>query len=378
MKKVLLAFDTFKDSISAIKLCEASERILKELSPELEVTQLPLSDGGEGFLFSMEKAFSSLGVPFAKHSLEVRGPLGTLHTAYYGVANQQVGVIELAQTSGLELVPVSMRNPYKTTAHGAGQMISYLYWLGIKELVIGLGGSSTSEGGLSVLFGTGAADFKFQGEVPEILRGEDLPRVTEVQLASSMFEELKVTLACDVTNELLGERGAAKVFGKQKGMQDWLSYERTVMQHAAELLETMSGMPNIGSLKSGGAAGGIAAGIIAAFKKVEVVSGVEYICQAISLDSKVSEFDFLITGEGKYDEQTQGGKVVSKMRNLNPHAFIICGKNETQESYRVYDFVSRFGSEYSMEFPEDCLEKVLRELSVELVVRNDFSSKSED
>ena len=370
MSRLLIACSNFKDSLSSLEVCNSLSQGFLQHSPNLEISILPLSDGGEGFLSSINR--SSLSQFLQIYKKQITGPLGEYIEGEYGILSsptQTLGVIELARLSGIEFVPNSLRNPLNTTSHGTGELIQYLYSTGIREFLIGLGGSATTDGGLSVLYPLEAFEFEFDEENrgnyerPKFITGRDLNRIKSVRVSkrSNMAEDLKLTVACDVNNPMLGRLGSARVFGPQKGITEDMQEEyEEKMQKVCQVLKGIRG-EDVGNKEFTGAAGGISGGLMAAFKSLSIKKGIDIISDLLNLPELVRNSDFIITGEGSYDSQTKGGKVVSKILELSPSAIIVCGINKCQEQPRVYDLVSRFG-EASLTDTANCLKTIASEI----------------
>jgi glycerate 2-kinase len=364
MPRICVACSGFKDVLSSKALCNLIKSALVSLDSSLIVSVFPLSDGGEGFVDSLASAFTP--DEFFVRYLEVIGPLGTPVEGRYGIINlpsSQIGVIEMAKFSGIEYVNESLRNPYNTTSHGTGQAILHLYEQGIKEIYLGLGGSATTDAGLSVLYSLKALDFEFTGEVGGYLTGSDLKSIVRVSEnpSSRILSDLKITLACDVNNPMLGPDGSACVFGPQKGIKpDMLAEYEGLMGRMNEILKNIKGR-DVGYAPHAGAAGGIAGGIMACFDQCTVRRGIDIVVEAIGLQKELMQADYVITGEGSYDEQTRRGKVVSKIKELRSDAIVLCGINKTQEFDRVYDLYSTFGDR-SMTDVHECVPFIVKKI----------------
>lgn len=368
-KSVLLAFAAFKDTMSAIALCDVAEHKLLSLDPSLIITKLALSDGGEGFLHTIQNAFENYsGCSFAKSYLEVLGPLGNPLMAEYGILNkpnETIGVIEMAKASGIEIVPIQQRNPNLTTSHGTGQLILHLYNQNIRKILLGIGGSATVDCGLSVLYALDCLEFELSGAKPRFITGMDLESIQNITILpnANILNDLEITIACDVTNPLLGRHGAAYVFGPQKGLKlEELEIYDEKMRKIANILKEIKGITEIDRFPGSGAAGGIAAGLSSCFEHVKIHRGIDMISDLTNLPSLVENSSVVITGEGKYDSQTAGGKPISKLKEICDKPIIICGINTSDDHDKVYDLVSRFGVEKSMQETRDCLERVLAEV----------------
>ena len=200
-------------------------------------------------------------------------------------------------------------------------------------------------------------------ERPKFITGRDLNRIKSVRVSkrSNMAEDLKLTVACDVNNPMLGRLGSARVFGPQKGITEDMQEEyEEKMQKVCQVLKGIRG-EDVGNKEFTGAAGGISGGLMAAFKSLSIKKGIDIISDLLNLPELVRNSDFIITGEGSYDSQTKGGKVVSKILELSPSAIIVCGINKCQEQPRVYDLVSRFG-EASLTDTANCLKTIASEI----------------
>lgn len=369
MSRLLIACSNFKDSLSSLEVCDSLRQGFLQHSPNLQVSILPLSDGGEGFLSSISR--SSISHCLQLYKKQITGPLGECILGEYGILstpNQTLGIIELARLSGIEFVPNSLRNPLNTTSHGTGELIQYLYSTGIHEFLIGLGGSATTDGGLSVLYPLEAFEFEFYEESgssyerPKFITGKDLDKIKSVKISkSSMAEDLKLTVACDVNNPMLGRLGSTRVFGPQKGIREDMQAEyEERMEKVSRVLCAIRGQ-DVGHREFTGAAGGISGGLVAGFRNVLIKRGIDIVSELLELKELVANSDFVITGEGSFDSQTKGGKVVSKVLELHPSAVVVCGVNKCLEQPRVYDLVSRFG-EASLADTANCLKIIAGEI----------------
>jgi glycerate 2-kinase len=243
VRNVLLALDSFKDCLSATKLCSIIEARLKTINPSLNVVSVPLSDGGEGFLSIYKYCVDSLeNVSCLSYSVPIFGPLGEQREGEFLIIEEEgakTACIEMAKVCGLEYVPNEMRNPYSTTSHGLGQVIRFVYEMGVRKILLGIGGSATIDAGVSVLYAMGGLEFQFRCEKPQYITGSSLGDIEKIEVAkdSSILEELDIKVASDVYNPLLGPNGAAAVFGPQKGLRsdNYLEYEETMVNITSEI-----------------------------------------------------------------------------------------------------------------------------------------------
>lgn len=304
--KIVIAPDSFKESLSALEVAAAIEAGFREVFPQAEYRKLPLADGGEGTVQAMIDATGGRRVEHA-----VTGPLGEQVAAFYGHvdgAGGALAVIEMAAASGLELVPPARRDPCATTSRGTGELIRLALDAGARRFVLGVGGSATNDGGAGMLQALGARLLDAEGR--ELgPGGAELARLARIdtaqldaRLAASDFQ-----IACDVDNPLVGARGASAVFGPQKGATPAMverldaALARFAAIVARDFGQDVAGMPGAG------AGGGIAAAMVV-FLGGRLRPGVEIVAEAVGLDEAVRGADLVITGEGRIDGQTLSGK----------------------------------------------------------------------
>ena len=302
---ILIAPDSFKGSLTSAAAAEAMGRGVKRALPEADLTLLPLSDGGEGLVDSLVAASGGRLLEY-----EVTGPLGTPVTAKLGLmGGGQTAVIEMAQASGLILVPRKKRNPLVTTTYGTGELIKQALELGCNHLIIGIGGSATNDGGMGMAQALG---FRFlDGEGKSLGRGGgELARLARIDAGGrdSRLDQVTIEVACDVNNPLTGPQGAAHIYGPQKGAtpqmvarldQALAIYDRILQRDLGQ---------NVGEVPGAGAAGGLGAGLMALLGG-KLVSGIELVLDVLGFDEKVKGASLVLTGEGKFDAQSAYGKV---------------------------------------------------------------------
>lgn len=307
MKKdlvIVLAPDSFKESMTAKEVCEAMERGIKKANSQIRCIHVPMADGGEGTMQSLVDATGG-----RVYSKEVVGPLGNNVVAEYGIlGNGEIGVIEMASASGIHLVDSEKRNPLITTTFGTGQLIKACLDKGVKKLLIGIGGSATNDGGAGFIQALGGRLLDENGDDLSY-GGGALAKLHTIDL-SNLDERLKyvsVEVACDVNNPLCGKEGASYVFGPQKGAtREMIEILDQNLSHYAEVIKEQLGKDVI-SKAGAGAAGGLGAGLMA-FLDVKLKSGIEMVIEYANLEEKVRDADMVWTGEGSIDFQTQYGK----------------------------------------------------------------------
>ncbi|MGG3842223.1 glycerate kinase [Anoxybacillus kestanbolensis] len=319
---VVIAPDSFKGSLLASEVCTIIKEAFRCEYPEATVIAVPMADGGEGTMEAIVSAMNG-----SVQYVTVRGPLFETRQAAYGVA-QDTAVIEVAQVIGLPLVPMEKRNPLHTTTYGVGEVIATALDAGYRRFVIGLGGSSTNDGGFGMLCALGATFTNAKGEpLPPV--PSSLPQIAHVNMTSldRRLHESEFLIACDVDNPLCGERGASYVFGPQKGANDevvrildrWLyTYAQTIEQQIGRSYARERGA---------GAAGGLGFAFLLLGGKL--ISGAKLVGETVQLPQKIKHAHIVITGEGQSDEQTLYGKVpfyVGQLANeYDVPAFLLSG-----------------------------------------------------
>ncbi len=310
--KIVIAPDSFKESLSAGEVAEAIEEGVRRVFPQAEVEQVPLADGGEGTVRTLVEATGG-----KVEEVEVTGPLGNKVKANYGIlGDKKTAVIEMAAASGLPLVPRQKRDPSRTTTYGTGELIKAALGAGCREFIIGIGGSATTDGGAGMAQALGAK--LLDGKGKDIgFGGGELRRLRSIDIAhlDRRLRESKVTVASDVDNPLCGDRGAAHVYGPQKGATpEMVEKLDKALQHFAKILKRDL-HKDVADIPGAGAAGGLGAGLIA-FLGATLRSGVDIVMEVVGLEEKILAADLIITGEGKMDKQTIYGKTPSGVAKL--------------------------------------------------------------
>lgn len=303
--KIVIAPDSYKESLSALEVANAIEQGFREIWPDADYVKLPVADGGEGTVDAMVEATTGRIV-----EVDVTGPLGEPVTAFYGLSGDaRTAFIEMAAASGLEQVPVTLRDPLKTTSWGTGELIRHALDVGVDHIIIGLGGSATNDGGAGMVQALGAKLLDAQQN--EIGKGgaalDALARIDISQL-DPRLAACRIEVACDVTNPLTGKEGASAVFGPQKGATaETIDRLDTALAHYAQIIARDLKV-DVLELAGGGAAGGMGAALYA-FCGAQLRRGIEIVTDALQLDAYVADADLVITGEGRIDSQTIHGKV---------------------------------------------------------------------
>ncbi len=304
--KIIIAPDSFKENMTSLQVATAIEKGIHRVLPKAKCIKVPMADGGEGTVQSLVDA---TGGKFIRK--KVTGPAKKPVSARYGMLSDgETAVIEMAEASGLHLVSGKTRNPSITTTFGTGQLMLDAINKGAKHIIIGIGGSATTDGGVGMAQALGV---KFLGktgrEIKELGAGGMLNKIHQIDMSNidSRIRKTKVTVACDVDNPLCGSRGAAAVFGPQKGATPAMVKTLDAnLKHLGSLIKSDL-KKNVMSIKGAGAAGGLGAGLMA-FTGAKLKSGVDIVVDATGLKDVIKGADLVITGEGRVDFQTAFGK----------------------------------------------------------------------
>lgn len=301
--KVVIAPDSFKECLSSAAVADAIGRGVLRVFPDAETVKVPMADGGEGTV----DAFVAAAGASVKTRL-VTGPLGDRVEARYAIL-ENIAIIEMAAASGLDLVPPQKRNPLKTTTYGTGEFVRAALDDGAARIVVGVGGSATVDGGTGMAQALGVRFLdKMWNDVDGC--GGNLSKIDRIDMSKldPRVKRCTVEVACDVTNPLCGERGAARIYGPQKGASAAMVDELDRgLAHLAHIIKRDVGV-DVSDLPGAGAAGGLAAGLVA-FLGARIRSGVDLLIETTRLEDKVRDADLIITGEGKLDDQTLSGKL---------------------------------------------------------------------
>jgi glycerate kinase len=340
--RVLLAFDKFKDALSARQACEIAAGALQAKHPGWQFDLCPLTDGGEGFCETLTQAASG-----RLDHLNVSGPLGVPNHSAHGVVRIErlpaavrsrlvvkedgtLAVIETASASGLALLHPEERNPWKTSSHGTGEQISVAAQAGVDAILLGVGGSATNDLGLGALAALG---FKFLDAtgatiaVPTPATWENIQHID----CTGAIKLPPVFIACDVTNPLLGPHGATATFGPQKGLraEDLPRLEAQAARMAALLCEVCGQPLSLADIPGAGAAGGTGFGLMVACG-AKLVPGFDLVSDWLDLPARLAAADLVLTGEGRFDATSLGGKgpgrLLAEARRLGKPAHVFAGR----------------------------------------------------
>ncbi len=301
MKKVIIAPDSFKGSLSSSEVCRITASAIRRNYPDAAIISMPVADGGEG---TAEALLEGLGGE--RIYCRVKSPLGREIDAYFVMLPDKRAVIESALASGL---PLEEKNDaLLASSYGTGQLVKYALDKGAGELLIGIGGSAMTDGGTGFLSALGVKFYDAQGNALYPC-GRNLEKIREVDLSSfDCRAKGKITVLCDVKNSLYGEKGAAYIYAPQKGAdENEVKLLDKGLRNFALISEKVLGK-DFSLYEGAGAAGGLGFALVA-FLGAELRSGIDLVLEGCGFDEKAREADLIITGEGKTDSQSLMGKV---------------------------------------------------------------------
>ena len=305
MRKAVIIPDSFKGTLSSVEICSILSGKIKEHFPHREVVAIPVADGGEG---SVDCFLEALGGE--KVSVSVKNPFFEELDSFYGLLQDgRTAVVEMAACAGLPLAE-GRKDPCKTTTYGVGQLILDAAERGAGKIIVGLGGSSTNDGGCGAAAAVGVKFYNAENEefVPVGGTLNEIKRI-EPSGRAKILDGVEIVTMCDIDNPMYGPAGASHVFGLQKGAdpQMVLQLEEGV-RHLADVIKRDLHQ-DLGEIPGTGAAGAMGAGMIAFFHS-KLQMGIETVLDTVHFDSVISDADMVFTGEGKMDGQSLRGKVV--------------------------------------------------------------------
>jgi glycerate 2-kinase len=333
--RILIACDSFKESCSAKDACESIARGLRQANDAWEIDCCPLADGGEGTIAAITSNLSA-----RLSSVAVADPMGgkvSATLAWLKSENEPTALIEAASCLGLALVPPSSREPRLATSYGLGELIAHAYGGGARAVIVALGGTATVDGGVGMMQALGV----LMAGVPIPAGGGHLAQISSIALwpLRERFGNLRLGLASDVQNPLLGTRGAARAFGPQKGATPEVveELERGMENYARRLVEACHGptFDEATTQLGAGAAGGLGFALQQLFG-AEFTSGVDWVMGVVDCERRLAQADVVVTGEGRLDLTSFEGKVVSgvvrRARRRGLHVHVVCGQNALDET----------------------------------------------
>ncbi|WEM44620.1 glycerate kinase (plasmid) [Photobacterium sp. DA100] len=311
--KIVIAPDSFKESLSAAEVCRSIKKGILQRLPACEVVCVPMADGGEGTLDALVDATQG-----HRQTVSVMGPLPDMQVdAEFGMLGDgETAVIEMARASGIELLSNEQRDPRLTTSFGTGQLISAALDAGAKRLIVAIGGSATNDGGVGMMQALGVR-FLDKYRYPIGHGGAQLSRIADIDMAGldPRLAKVDVVAACDVDNPLVGVRGASAIFGPQKGATPEIveQLDSALTCYASCIAEKLG--CQVVNVPGSGAAGGMGAALLA-FMQAELKPGITIVSETVSLPEQLQGADWVITGEGRVDGQTLGGKTPAGVAKL--------------------------------------------------------------
>ncbi|KJG21710.1 glycerate kinase [Photobacterium iliopiscarium] len=302
--KIIIAPDSYKESLTAMEVATAIEAGFRQVMPTAKYIKLPMADGGEGTVQSLVDASNGTII---EH--QVTGPLGEQVPAFFGImGDDKTAVIEMAAASGLHLVSPNLRNPMLTTSYGTGELILAALDHGVDHIIVGIGGSATNDGGIGMAQALGVQLLDNKGQALGF-GGQALAQLASIDITTvdPRLAHIKLEVACDVDNPLCGKKGASHIFGPQKGATPAMVAELDQhLAHYAAIIKRDLAI-DVKDMAGAGAAGGMGAALLGLFN-AQLRSGIEIVIDAVHLGDIIKDADLVITGEGRIDSQTIHGK----------------------------------------------------------------------
>ena len=335
--KIIIAPDSFKESLSSKEVANAIEMGFKTVYPHATYIKIPVADGGEGTVHALVDSTKGKII-----NTTVKNPIGKNINSYYGIlGDQKTAVIEMATACGLDLLKENEKNPMLTSTYGFGELILDALNKGIISFILGLGGSATNDAGVGMLQALGVRFL--DKEKKEIGFGAQYIKeikYIDTKNLDTRLKDIKFKVACDVTNVLCGKNGATHIFGPQKGANEHMIKELDSSLYDFALLCEKKFERKTKIIKGCGAAGGLGFGLIT-FLNASLLSGIDIVLNRINLNEHLKDASLVITGEGKMDAQSARGKapvgVALRAKKYNVPVIAICGALE--EGYEVvYDY----------------------------------------
>ncbi|MBC7333017.1 MAG: glycerate kinase [Actinobacteria bacterium] len=358
--KILVSTDKYKGSLSALEVCTIIGNAIRKVDRSIEVVISPMADGGEGTVDTLVESEKGRYV-----KIRVKDPLGKVINSRFGIIKKDIAVIEMALASGLWLVPDDKRNPMETTTYGTGELIRKALDMGCRKVIIGIGGSATTDGGMGMAQALGV---RFYDESGNLLGfgGKQLLKLHKIDISGihPRVHSTEFLVACDVDNPLTGRKGAAYVYSPQKGATPEMVKEldRGLLNFAKIIKKDLG--KDVKNLKGAGAAGGLGAGLVA-FLGAKLMRGTDIIIETTSLRQKMLGADLVITGEGAFDRQTFFGKsaygVARLAREYNIPVITINGSVLTERRDISSENLSLFSGNFSIINRPMSLEEAIKD-----------------
>jgi glycerate kinase len=347
--KIVIAPDKFKGSLTGFEYCSAVEQGFQKVNPKAIIIRMPLADGGDGTAEVVQHYLEG-----EKIFLKANDPLfRSVDTYYIYSKKQDIAYIEMAEVSGLQLLQENEKNCMNTTSLGTGELIVDAIEKGVKQIILGIGGSATNDGGIGMATALG---YRFLDKLGNELKpvGSNLQLINDIDTSKihPKLCEVEVKVACDVANFLYGENGAAHVYAAQKGAsKSEIALLNLGLVNFAKVVSERFDI-NLQEISGSGAAGGMGGGAFT-FLNGQLVAGIELIKELANFDEAIEGADWIITGEGKLDHQTLSGKTIAgvlksaKQKNIAVAA--LCGAVSISG-----EEAAAFGLDYVYAISTDC------------------------
>ncbi|UZR93752.1 glycerate kinase family protein [Chondrinema litorale] len=367
--KIIVAPNSFKGSMNALVAANAIEKGLTKANKEFEILKAPIADGGDHFADIMVHALNGKMV-----KVSVLNPLKEEIEATYGITQDgKTAIIEMAKASGLALIENKKLDALNATSYGTGQLMKHAIENGCTKIILGIGGSATTDAGTGILAALGFQFFNKENK-SFIPAGGTIKEVVSIDNSNTIsgLDNCEIQIACDVENPFLGQQGAANVFGPQKGASESEVIElENNLTHFAQLTEKQTGK-KISNLTHGGAAGGISAGLFA-YLDAKLINGTDLVLNQLGVIDQLDTSDVVITAEGKLDFQTLEGKgpygLALKAKTANNIVIAIGGSIPEKDLYKFEAFDALFAlpdSPMKLEKAMDEGERLLENLSFQI------------
>jgi len=322
---ILICPDKFKGSLNAPEVSEAIEEGIRIVTNDSNCTVMPLADGGDGSLAVLQSVLN-----LQNHKAMISDPLGRkVESEFCTTINGEVAFIEMAQASGLQLLEENERRTKLTTSYGTGELIFNAINLGVRKVVLMVGGSATTDGGIGMMAALGYQFIDEKGKPIQPI-GESLIKISKI-IPNQFLSNISFEILTDVDNPLTGKNGAAYVYAPQKGASPDEVAQLDAGLHNLSSIITRETGKNISQITGAGAAGGVSA-LLLAYRNAQIKSGIYKIMEYLHFEKQLIKADLVITGEGKLDEQTFKGKVVKgvldRALKMNKQVIVVCGNNQ--------------------------------------------------
>lgn len=330
MKKIVIAPDKFKGSLSGLEFCSIVERVIQKYCDAIEIINCPLADGGDGTIDALNYYLNG-----HIEEITVNDPIfRPINASYLLSADNKTAFIEMSAASGIRLLKTNELNPLVTSTFGTGELIRDAIGKGARHILLGIGGSATNDGGIGMARALGYQFLDIKGNQLNGI-GADLQQLFRINTESihPQLKNVKFEIACDVDNPLYGRNGAAYTFAPQKGADQFIVEQlNTGLENYHRIIKKQLHL-DLQTLKGSGAAGGLGAGCVA-FLNADLKPGIELIMHIADFNGKIKGADWVITGEGQLDKQTFSGKVIKGVIDClsNQKLAVFCGTNNLNHS----------------------------------------------